>query len=196
MGCLIIGGMGRGGEAPLTLKHYLNMQGVKCHDFIYDGEMPLYAAFENALFRARGLKDSVGIIAIDGGIEAALALSAQLPVDRIVLWRRQNWETWQKNALKRSMGRIERFARRNRAFCVSDVLLIGDKGARGEKALSRLRRELVNAHVIGPMVGEGGRLKLWTDCEWTMNNGIYRFLTGQEFTNELAENSEMCIIYE
>lgn len=196
IGCLMIDGVGWGGDVPLSLKKYLKDHGVKWSGFTCEREMSLHAALQNALFRVRTQSDCVGIIATDGGMEAALALSAQLPVDKLVLWRRQNRKTWQKNGLKRPMRRIERFARHNRAFCISDVLLIEDEDAVAQKALTRLRRELVNARVTGPVRIAGESVKLWTDCEWTMNNGIYRFLTGQEFANELAENSEMCIIYE
>lgn len=65
-------------------------------------------------------------IAADGQMwAAALALAAQLSVDRVVLIRSPKNEEISDRCKRRQLERLRAYARRNLFFCVCDVLVIG-----------------------------------------------------------------------
>lgn len=195
-GCLMIEDFSSERGRVSGLYDYLNAQGVQTEIFDWNGEGCVHTRLQNAFYSVRKNCERTGIVAVDGGIDGAIALSAQLPVEGMVLiCTGEDVARAEGGDMRRQFRRLSRFARRNMTFCVSDVLLISEKTGTGQDRADRIAKMLVNCASIGRLLHAKNNDKIWTDYEWAMNNQIYRFLFGEEFTKSLAENSEMCIIY-
>ena len=144
---------------------------------------------------ARSDCGAAAILARGPGCMAALALAEQLPVERLALIAPQTGRLRGRGSLARYFNRIALFARQNLSLCVSDVLII-------EAGNSRVGRKLVwlglGAHsrvAALEMPAETGP-ELYTICENALKTAITDFLRGGELPKDLAQNREMCIIYE
>lgn len=195
IGCMLIEDLSSGGGLPSGLCAYLESRQIGVDVFRHSGKEKVHAKLQNAFYNVRRMYDTSGIIAVNGGIDAAVALSAQVPVERIVLICTEENMPHEDGRMKRQLNKLSRFARRNAAFCISEVMVISAGDGGGHERSQMLVNSLVNAAVIKGISMAGNDKKIWTDYEWMMNNQIYRFLCGEELTKSLAENPEMCIIY-
>ena len=100
-----------------------------------DGESWLPRA-QSALWELRRRCGWICVAADRSGAGAAAALAAQLPVDRLALTDSRLFDR-SGPRLRGQAARLERFARRNLALVVSEVLLIGasDREIRGFASL-------------------------------------------------------------
>lgn len=195
-GCLIIDDFSSERGRISGLYDYLWAHGVQTEMFEWSGDGCIHTRLQNAFYSVRKNCERTGIIAVDGGIDGAIALSVQLPVEGMVLICTGADAVRPENEdMRRQFRRMSRFARQNMTFCVSDVLLISENIGAGQDRADIIAKRLVNCASIGRLFYTKNDHKIWTDYEWKMNNQIYRFLYGEEFTKSLAENSEMCIIY-
>ena len=105
-----------------------------------EGERWLIQA-QAALWELRKRCGWICVAADRGGAGAAAALAAQLPVERIALTDSRLFDR-SGPRLQGQAARLERFARRNLALVISEVLLIGatDREIRGFASLMGRRR--------------------------------------------------------
>ena len=180
IGCLFIGDIAAGKRGFTGPFPFTQLDGVALRPFVPEGGA-LWEELQSALQRVRREFGGVSLLAVGRGCFAALALSVQLPVDRLALvWPRRG---------EGPLRRMERFARGNLALCVCDTLVVG-----GEGCLPALRAGGLGAHSRLTWLrsrGEGG-LRFAEDG---LNLALSRFLRTGELPKSLAENLEMCIIY-
>ena len=129
MGCLMLGG----GEFIRALSRRLADSGAQVERA--DGET--LDAARDGLFRISGCA-RVCAAAAGKSWPAALALAAQLRVDRLVLLRPE---------LSARRSPAEAFARRNLFFCVSEILIFDGADAAILKETDALCRGLCNAQI-------------------------------------------------
>ena len=188
IGCLLIDDPLYGGGGLDDLRDALIRQDIRTERFTRDRSGPLHPSMQRAYQRVRRDGAVNAIIAMGAGCDCALALSCQLPADRLVLLEPMNWNGVGESA--REMKRVRAFARRNAAFCVADVLILpGPHTEAGH--LKRLLRALTGCRVAALQSTE----ELWTNRKEVLNLGIIHFLREGVVTKSLAENHEMCIIY-
>ena len=195
MGCLVIDDLaGRGGRLT-ALEDGLRSGGVRVRRFEDDGAGDLHGHLQEALLAARG-SGGADILAVGAGCGAALALAAQLPVDRLALLElpAEHSGTPAGRALRRRVAPVERFVRRNMALCVSQVLLIAPDNAPQRHRLARMARALTNARVTRAFLRGDGESGLCTNCENALEKALIGFFSGADLQKSLAQNSEMCII--
>lgn len=187
-GCLLI-------DDPLypigaleDMSRMLRGRGVRTEVFEWDGAGHLHLSLQNAYQRIRRDGAISGIVGLGAGCDCALALSCQLPADRIVLVEPMEWSAAGERA--RQLKRIRAFARQNAAFCVCDALVIPGPHT-APALLRRLRRDLVSARLTMLKPAED----LWSNRKEVLNLGIFHFLRDGVMPKSLAENPEMCIIY-
>lgn len=188
LGCLLIDDpLGPVGALEDTAR-VLRANGARTEAFSWDGAGRLYPSLQRAYQRIRRDDATSGMVAIGAGCDCALALSCQLPADRLVLIEPVAWRAGGDRA--RQLRRIRAFARRNAAFCVSDVLVVPGPHTT-EKLLHRLAHDLGGARLALLQSAE----EMWSNRKEVLNLGIFRFLRDGVLPKSLAENSEMCIIY-
>ena len=109
---------------------------------IFSENEPLLPQAQEALWRVRRRCGWVCVAASGGAVGVALALAAQLPVDRVAL---AGGRLLAPDAVPRprSLARIDRYARRNLALVASEVLIL-DADAEEIAGFARLfaRRQL------------------------------------------------------
>lgn len=184
VGCLWIGDITVGKREFSGPFPFIAPEGVALRPYVAEDGEGLWDGLRTALQRVHREFGGAGVMAAGAGCWAALALSAQLPVDRLVLIEPRRGDG--------PLRRMERFARRNLALCVCDALVVC-----GEEQLSALRAGGLGAH--GRLTwlrsrGETG-LKLYTNPENRPDMALSCFLRAGELPKSLAENREMCIIY-
>ena len=184
VGCLCIGDLTvgkRGFSGPFPFRA---TGGVALIPFAWEEGKALWGELQAALQRVRREFGGACVLAEGAGCAAALALSVQLPVDRLALIDPRPGEG--------PLRRMGRFAGRNLPLCVCDALVVG-----GERRINALRKRGLGAH--GRLIwlrgaGEAG-LKLYTNREIGLDLALSCFLRTGELPKSLAENREMCIIY-
>lgn len=164
----------------------LRQNGVRTGAFRWDGAAPMHLSLQRAYQRIRRDDALSGIVGLGAGCDCALALSCQLPVDRLVLLEPMDWRAAGMGQLRR----IRAFARQNAAFCVCDALIVPGPHT-ASALLRRLRRGLSGARVTLLQPAD----ELWTNRKEVLNLGIFHFLRDGVLPKSLAENPEMCIIY-
>lgn len=98
-------------------------RGVLCLDDCGEG-WPALERAQAALLKARGAWDWVCVTAGGASAGVAVALAAQLNVDRLVLTHSRLFE--RRNPFERGpAARLERYARRNLALVAAEVVLVG-----------------------------------------------------------------------
>ena len=194
IGCLVIGN-GMSGEGALSgLSAALEEDGVTAAAFCASGGRGLHLELQRAYQAVRRECGVSSIAAAGVGCEAALALAGQLPVDRLVLLTGESWggRGMLPAALSGPMRRIRAYARRGASFCVADVMILQFGAADRGSSLAELADGLCNCRVWGIALPE----EAWINRKDTMKKDICGFLRCGVLPKSLAENSEMCIIYE
>lgn len=77
---------------------------------------------------------------------AALALAVQLNVDRVALINPSNGPDSLADARRRQLNRLQGYVKRNLFFCVSDVLVVGQKSYEN-RVLDGILSGMVNARI-------------------------------------------------
>ena len=184
MGCLVIDGLG-GGGALTDMAAYLQKQGMRASEYVPDVRIGLHAGLQMAYQQIRVPDGINSIVAAGAGCDCALAIAAQLPVERLVLLCPEDG--------RKASGeyrRVRAYGLRNAALCTCDALVIGWSGADSDP-LMRLCRSLCACRVQALVAGEN----LWTIRKEVLKLGVFRFLCDGVLPKSLAENPEMCIIY-
>lgn len=166
----------------------LRQRGARAEAFCWDGGGALYPALQRAYQHIRSDDGINGIVALGAGCDCALALSCQLPVDRLALLEPMDWRA--TGEVAQQLRRIRSFARANAAFCVADVLIVPGPHT-DDRQLHRLARGLNGARVVIAQAAE----EMWSNRKEVLNLGIFHFLRDGVLPKSLAENPEMCIIY-
>ncbi len=154
-----------------------------------------FEELQTLLQRARSTCGAAAILARGLGCMAALALAEQLPVDRLALVAPLQERMRGRKPLARTFNRIALFARQNLSLCVSDVLIVEAAGSRAGRKLVSLGLGAHSRVSMLEMAAETGP-ELYTICENTLKTAITDFLRDGELPKDLAQNREMCIIYE
>lgn len=188
IGCLLIDDPVYDIDGLGALADALERRGVRTERFRWDGTGRLHMALQRAYQRVRRDDAVSGIVARGGGCDCALALACQLPSERLVLLYPDDRPG--VGEATRQLRRIRAFARRNAAFCVSEVLIVPGISLR-EDASRRLRRCLTAARVS--LVGSAGETR--PEGGEVLSLSIFHFLRDGVLPKNLAENPEMCIIY-
>jgi len=196
IGCLMIEDLSSGGQKLSGLSVFLEKMGVHTELFRWDGREDIHVRLQNAFFQVRSENSKACIAACGAGILGAVALAVQLPVERMVFIEGHSSGQSEKKLIHRQVSRLYRFSRRNAAFCISDILRILPAGEDSGKAVRATMKGLVNCRIDTMDICERAGNKICPNGEHLPEMPIYRFLTAGEIAKSLAENSEMCIIYE
>ena len=204
-GCLVIDELRSGGEPASGFRFLRALAGVEVQVFRQRPGGGLWDDLQTALQALRAKCETASILSRGTGCAAALALAAQLPVERLALvdpdlspgrfgaFARQSGRGACDPLLFTQICRLSDFARRNLALCVSDVLMI----ERGEDREARALRRGLSAHgrvFTLRLDGDFGD-EMYTVRENTVKQALSCFLCRGELPKTLAENAEMCIIY-
>ena len=184
VGCLCIGEITVGKRGFSDRFPFQRMEGVALRPCAPAQGEAAWEGMQAALQRVREEFGGASIQAVGSGCFPALALSAQLPVERLALIAPER--------APYAFRRMERFARRNLSLCVCDILAVD-----GEACVPGLRAGGLGAHSRLTWLrlrGENGSKPL-TDSKNALDSAISCFLRTGELPKSLAENREMCIIY-
>lgn len=175
VGCLLIGETMR----MHALCERLNENGVETFFAQRGGD--LLSSVQEGLYRAR--RPGGVCIAAEGEMwAAALALAAQLSVERVALIEPTDRFRSPSNDQERQLVRLKSFVRRNLFFCVSDVLMLEGDGEPAGR-LDALCRRMCNARVWRAELSD----QRWTNCEHLPIDAAARFLKSGEFAFSLAK---------
>lgn len=143
----------------------------------------LLTAAQEGLYAAR--RSGGACVAADGEFwAAALALSAQLSVERVVLMAPTDRIGNAKDDLEKQIERLKAYACRNLFFCVSDVLVLeGESDPRSARRIDQLCRRLCNARVQRASLSD----QRWTNCEQSPIEAAAGFLKDGVFAFSLAK---------
>ena len=201
VGCLLIDDLLSGENVLSGLFSSVELSRGRVRLFDCPEGANLHEQLQRAHHAARKGRSGVAIAANGRGCDAALALAEQLPVERLALIApeaRRFSDSRRSGAsprLSRQANRLRAFARRNLALCVCDVLIVETAGARGGQAL-REGGLCANSRVTQlSLMGERDK-NLYNNGEFNLKTLILGFLQRGELPKSLAENAEMCIIYE
>lgn len=198
IGCLCIDellpGRAPAGGAPLCAA-----PGMLSRAFRPRGGEGLWEALQVALQALRAEARAAAILARGTGCAAALALAAQLPVERLALVDpllsparvRGGGPNARAASTERQVRAIARYARRNLSLCACDMLVL--QHARGERIS---RRDLSPyTRLTGLLFRGESREDLLNNREIMAKQALDGFLRTGDLPKSLAENPEMCIIY-
>ena len=163
------------------LRAILYANGVETVSMLRGGD--LFSAAQDGLQAAR--RSGGACIAAEGEQWAiALALAAQLCVERIVLIAPTDFAKSPETEFEQQIEQLKGFARRNLFFCVSDVLVLEEQtDAQSDRRIDQICRGLCNSRVQ--------RLSLtdqrWTNCEHSPIDAAARFLSEGDFVFSLAK---------
>ncbi len=199
VGCLMIDDPSAGEGMLPGLSSFVDAARLRVMPFRLSGEPDVHAALQVALHALRQACPTATIAARGLGCGAALALAAQLPVERLALIEPRLAMTKRRDStiskdLVRQLRRLCGFARRNLALCTCDALIVEAPGARGAQALTRAGLD-AHARVARLEVGDTREKVLYKNGEFDVKEAVSRFLCRGDLPKSLAENSEMCIIY-
>ena len=105
---------------PLTGSSRFSQMNLQKTTLVFDEDGRFLARAQAALQQLRGDGDWVCVAGSGAAVHIALALAAQLPVERLALWP----ERASRPRLGRELSRIRSFARRNLSLVVSEILLV------------------------------------------------------------------------
>lgn len=185
VGCLCIGELTVGKSGFSGPFPFQRLEGVALFPFT-PGAGDVWEELQAALQAVRAQYGGACILAAGAGCAAGLALSAQLPVDRLAL-------VWPRRPMG-SLRRMERFARRNLPLCVCDILAVEREGEDGLGAMHAMSLGRHSRLIRLSICGESG-LNLFANCKNELDMVLSCFLRTGELPKSLAENREMCIIY-
>jgi len=178
IGCLLIGGRKRGRID--ALEAMLRAQGVAS---IRIGRTDaLLCSGQEGLYRIR--RPGGTCIAAEGEMwAAALALAAQLHVDRILLLSPTDDRLNTKDEWERQIARLKAYARRNLFFCVSSVLVLESAAEESDGRMSAVYRRLCNASLRRVSLPP----EKWTNCKQSLLSAAVHFLHAGDFEFTLAK---------
>lgn len=199
VGCLVIDDPLAGEGTLPGLSSFVDAARLRVAPFRWREAAEVHGALQNALHALRQACPSTVVAARGLGCGAALALAAQLPVERLALIEPRvalpkRIETHMPASLGRQLRRLCLFARRNLSLCVCDALIVEGPRARQARALARAG---LGAHcrvLRLEAMGVCDKL-LCPNGEFDVKEAVSRFLWRGELPKSLAENPEMCIIY-
>jgi len=177
VGCLILGETKR----MRALRRLLYDLGIDTVSMPRGGD--LFSSAQEGLQAARR-RGSV-CIAAEGEMWApALALAAQMCVERVALIAPTDFAKIPESETEKQIARLKNFSRRNLFFCVSDVLVLEQcADAESDRRIDRLCRKMCNSRLR--------RLSLtdqrWTNCEHSPIELAARFLCEGDFVFSLAK---------
>lgn len=196
IGCLCIDellpGRAPAGGAPLC-----GAPGMLSREFRPREGEGLWEALQVALQALRAEARAAAILARGTGCAAALALAAQLPVERLALVdpllspARGREANGRACVAQRQVRAIARYARRNLSLCACDMLVL--QHGRGER-ISR-RNLSPYSRLTGLLFRCESREDLLNNREIMAKQALDGFLWTGDLPKSLAENPEMCIIY-
>ena len=177
VGCLLLGETKR----IRALCDSLNARGIDAVITAKDGD--LLTAAQEGLYAAR--RRGGTCIAAEGEMwAAALALAAQMCVERILLIAPTDHPKPAKDDREKQIERLKGFARRNLFFCVSEILVLEEKNdARSDRKIDILCRRMCNSRVYRISLAD----QRWTNCEHSPIEAAARFLDDGEFAFSLAK---------
>lgn len=196
VGCLYIDDFTSGKSDPSGPFLLEALPGLCVRRFARLEEPGAWDGLRTALQSLRRECETVGVAARGAGCAAALALSEQLPVDRLALvdpMLSLRGFGLSNAPVSRELRRMAAFARRNLALCVSDALILetGRDRSAGDRILggvsAQCRAERLRFEV---KTGDG----MYRIREFEVKQAVSRFLRAGEWPKTLAENREMCII--
>ena len=199
VGCLLIDDPLAGEGTLPGLSSFVDTADLHAQPFRWSGTSELYGALQFALHALRQACAEATVAARGLGCGAALALAAQLPVERMALIEPRlalprRLERSVPASLRRQVRRLCGFARRNLSLCVCDALII--EAPRGSEAFALTRAGLGAHGRVARLETAGIREKvLCTNGEFNVKEAVSVFLRRGELPKSLAENAEMCIIY-
>ena len=177
VGCLLLGETKR----MRALCDMLCARGVATVMAATDGN--LLTAAQEGLYAARR-KGGTCIAAEGEWWAAALALAAQMCVERILLIAPTDLAKPANDEREKQIVRLKGFARRNLFFCVSEVLVLEDEiSAQSDRRIDSLCRRMCNSSVRRISLSD----QRWTNCELSPIEAAVRFLDGGEFAFSLAK---------
>lgn len=177
VGCLLLGETWRMHE----LKERLNACSVETAKPALDGDL-LCAAQEG--LRSVRRNDGLCCVAAEGELwTAALALAAQLCVDRVALITPTNRMKRPKNNFERQIERLKGYACRNLSFCVSEVLVLEEADVQDARRMDAVLKRMCNSRIYRAVWAD----QRWTNCEFSPYEAVIRFLCGGEFLFSLAK---------
>lgn len=179
VGCLLIGGERH--DRLGVLREKLHLCGVQT---VRTGRADnLLHAVQEGLYAAR--RPGGACIAAEGEMwAAALALAAQMHVDRVALIAPTDFIRSPRDAWEKQIGWMKSFAQRNLFFCVSEVLLLEETcDERSRKRVETICRRLCNATVRRASLAD----ERWTKCKQSPMEAAARFLAAGEFVFPLAK---------
>ena len=180
IGCLLIEDPLYGVGCLYETARALGRRGVRTEVFRWDARARLYPSLQRAYQRVRRDSATNAIVAQGTGCDCALALSCQLPADRLVLLEPVQWR--ESGDAARQLRRIRAFARQNAAFCVADALIV--PGPHTPDGLpGRLLRDLSAAlSTLSRELGE-----LWPVRKEDFNLALFQYLSEGVLPKSLAE---------
>ena len=105
---------------PLRRQDPFSQMQIQSTTLVFHENERYLSQAQSALQRQRRRADWLCVAAAGAAVGIALALAAQLPVERLVLWMDAD-----KPVRSRELLRLDAFARRNLSLVISEILLIG-----------------------------------------------------------------------
>lgn len=196
IGCLMINELTSEERQLSGLSVFLGKKGIYSRHFNIEDDKWIHAQLQSAYQRVCANSKERCIIGAGTGCIGALALAAQLPVDRLVLLDEAfGFNKEEKTNKRKPYRRLEAFADRNIPFCVTNALLIADKSEGSLERMMKKARAMSNSSICLIQIWGNLRKDLCTNCESEGKEIIYSFLSRGESPKCLAEKPEMCIIY-
>ena len=207
-GCLLIDDLAPGRPALSRLSAFHDLPGVQTSLFDADRTDRIWDRLQEDFQAVRANCGASAALGVGTGCIAAVALAAQLPMDRLVLidplftvrdagpipFRPLGKRRTDQAVRLRQLRRLARYAARNLSLCVADMLVV-EHAFDPDDAPSPLPARLPHCRVarlcVPPLEGS----ERFRNCENEEKQRISRFLSRGELPKSLAENSEMCIIY-
>ena len=176
IGCLLIGETKR----MRALRTKLYRQGIDTVSMLRGSDM-LGAAMDG--LQAARRRGSTAIAAEGEMWAVALALAAQLCVEKIVLIAPTDCVKRPENEREKQIDGLKRFARRNLFFCVSGVLVLENAAEAPDGRMTAVYRRMCNASVRRIALSQ----EKWMNCKQSLLSAAARFLHVGDFEFTLAK---------
>ena len=206
-GCLLIDDFSPGSPALSRLSVYRALPGVQTSAFDAGRADRVWERLQADFQAVRANCGAAAALGIGTGCVAALALAAQLPMDRLVLidprisvrdagifsFHSFGKRCGDRGSMLAQLRRLARYAARNLSLCVADILVV--EHAPFPDGAPALPARLPHCRVARLCVSLPEEAERFRKCENEEKQLITRFLRRGELPKSLAEKSEMCIIY-
>lgn len=195
IGCLMINELTSEERQLSGLSVFLGKKGIYSRHFNIGEDRRIHAQLQSAYQKVCANSKERCIIGAGTGSIGALALAAQLPVDRLILMDEAFFYKEEETGKQKQFKRLAGFANRNISFCVTNALLIADNNEDSLARMLKMAKAMSNSSVCLIQIWGALRKDLCTNCESAGKEIIYSFLSSGGLPKYLAEKSEMCIIY-